>query len=309
MSEAQVNAAFDDLTAGAVWQREKKGKIIQVTVLGVTNLHLKDEQAEKNPPQVVFIDSKTRMCTMNVDQFLKGRVFYNVNPIVENNLEYLLIDRGIADEEADSEEDEVQELEGDTGDELPDLDLGEDAESEELTDGSVNEELDEDPVPVQFFSSSNSSKPAIDGSVLAAAVISYTQRPSPATNEIVHEFLVDAAQLNAEQLTQCFSTAAANGGPIYGAFILGDAMYQWERFLGVYPMYSGADLLLTVVLGSETSFNITEVPAAPAVQVQPAPVAVEAPVQQAQQAPAEPEAEIQVAQSPSAAAVAAQIVQ
>jgi len=302
MSQTQQSFDADDLTPGSVWHREKKGKIITATVLTVSNMHLSEELAEKNPPQVIFIDSRNRVCTMGVDKFLNNRQFFNVNPVVEYNFTNIMVDQAEAEEQ--------EELQDEGG--IQDLDLtnpGDVVGNSETTDDSVVESEDYDPVPVRFFSSSNSAQPQVASETLAAAVISYTQRPSPATNELVHEFLVDASQLNEETLRKCFSTTAANGSPVYSAFVLNDAMYQWERFLGIYPMYSGADALFMVVLSSIANFNFTEVETAETVQVQQSQPVV------AEQAPSAGEPEIQIpvqttdANQPSADSVAAQIVQ
>lgn len=163
MTEAAI---LTMLVPGSVWERKGKKKVTEVTVLAVTNQELSAEILEEHPQQVVFVTERMSVLSLDIESFLKGRNYSNMNEQVEE-----LMNSAVA---ATADVDEDDEEEGD----FDKIQLPEDQDMIEVppeNNGVVSEEngIEVNVYPFRLV------EPHPLAQMLAEAFVSYTQSPWP----------------------------------------------------------------------------------------------------------------------------------
>lgn len=87
------------LVVGSVWARTSNNSIS--TVLAVSNQDLSQEVLEKFPQQVVFLTSKYKILTQDIDTFLRNRVYQGLDTTVISLMEALTTEPEPEDDDVD----------------------------------------------------------------------------------------------------------------------------------------------------------------------------------------------------------------
>lgn len=203
------------LTPGTVWSRSVKGKMLETTVIGVTNTHLTGKRAEENPPQVIFVDSRGRWSSMDAQRYMRSRVFETTNTVVAHNVDTLFQEKP----QVATAEDPSPITTAMQAGTLPEP-------KHVITLGDVEYDI-------------------------SGVLIAYNQRPDFVTRAVVHEliFAADIAVMGAEgeDAVSLFATL-----PERLSFNIGGGDIEASN-MGVYPLLSGGENMLTLYLAEAST--------------------------------------------------------
>lgn len=203
------------LIPGSVWERivRKKGKesILHSIVLTVSNEDLKDEMLEKFPQQVVFLTSKLKVLTQDVDSFLSNRTFVEM----DTRISALMANVVAPDDEFESDVD-IDAID------LSDEPAAVDPDANSIADPFADlAKLLPEPASQLFAADTAQESPAsnavpvflpevYDGLNLSSSFVSYAESPSPMGNgDTMHVLRFQLSKsLNLDHLRQIFDMSA-----------------------------------------------------------------------------------------------------
>jgi len=213
------------LVVGSVWARTANNATS--TVLAVSNQDLKADVLEKFPQQVVFLTSKYKILTQDIDTFLRNRVYQGIDPTVVSLMEALTSEPEPEDEEVDI--DSVDLPAEKSFDSMVASTDEESAETEEESDDTI-------PVfePAEF-----------DGLALDRHFLSYSEAPYH-TGDTLHvlRFALDR-ELNIDQLRAIFRDSDQNT-PTIDQFVIDSSEERVE-----VQVYAFVQVFMEVGAGGE----------------------------------------------------------
>lgn len=126
-------AILTTLIPGSVWARARKdADPSQSTVLCVTNQSLSARVQEEHPPQVIFVTEAGKICSQEVEHFLKRRTYVTTNNEVDQ-LMTSVIDSVLLPEEDEADPEQFESIDLDASDSAP----KEDPEAMQAEEGSI----------------------------------------------------------------------------------------------------------------------------------------------------------------------------
>lgn len=215
------------LVVGSVWARTANNATS--TVLAVSNQDLKADVLEKFPQQVVFLTSKYKILTQDIDTFLRNRVYQGIDPTVVSLMEALTT-------EPEPEEDDDVDIDSVDLPAEKSFDSMVASTNEESEESEESEEDDTIPVfePAEF-----------DGLALDRHFLSYSEAPYH-TGDTLHvlRFALDR-ELNIDQLRAIFRDSDQNT-PTIDQFIIDSSEERVE-----VPVYAFVQVFMEVGAGGE----------------------------------------------------------
>lgn len=213
------------LVVGSVWARTSNNS--SSTVLAVSNQDLSQEVLEKFPQQVVFLTSKYKILTQDIDTFLRNRVYQGLDTTVISLMEALTT-------EPEPEEDDDVDIDS------VDIKVVKDG-FEQIIGGAEEESEDgEDDNGIPVF------EPAeFDGLALDRHFLSYSEAPYH-TGDTLHvlRFALDR-ELNIDQLRAIFRDSDQNT-PTIDQFIIDSSEERVE-----VQVYAFVQVFMEVGAGGE----------------------------------------------------------
>lgn len=237
--------AIDYLTPGSVWTWKKKGKVMQSTVVCVTNEHVKESAQDEFPSVVVYLDSKGRFCSRQVEDFLENRQFYNVNPFVEENVNLIEYERKPSEDQETELETEEEQDSGKQAD-LESVFAG----NSEAEDIEIEESIVTDVISgIKFLGIREEDQDYLE--LAQTQVATYMQRPDFQNNVLIHE-LMFLSSFDIKPLLGLLTDIEEGG---LDSFALDGAIYHISTVLGDYPMRVGSDNYRNLMLASQLQYD------------------------------------------------------
>lgn len=231
---------FEFLEPAHVFTRED-GR--STRLLFLTNMALPAKLRKKHPPQVVYADENNNVLSCDIDRFLAGRQFVNVDPELEQRLNSLLTGSGSTMDDDDEDtldlDDDALTVEDDEEEEEPDGPFVDD-DKEEAEAPAVDEVFgtEESTTPIVQFVAQNELPYVLDPEYLASLVSSYQETPNLNDGSIQHTLFVRAAPgITKEKLYASFSPTheALNNVLAFNVMLAGQlTSIDWDNFAGVY---------------------------------------------------------------------------
>lgn len=213
------------LVVGSVWARTANNATS--TVLAVSNQDLKADVLEKFPQQVVFLTSKYKILTQDIDTFLRNRVYQGIDPTVVSLMEALTT-------EPEPEEDDDVDIDS------VDIKVVKDGFEQVISGAEEESEDGEDDNGIPVF------EPAeFDGLALDRHFLSYSEAPYH-TGDTLHvlRFALDR-ELNIDQLRAIFRDSGQNT-PTIDQFVIDSSEERVE-----VQVYAFVQVFMEVGAGGE----------------------------------------------------------
>jgi len=213
------------LVVGSVWARTSNNS--SSTVLAVSNQDLSQEVLEKFPQQVVFLTSKYKILTQDIDTFLRNRVYQGLDTTVISLMEALTT-------EPEPEEDDDVDIDS------VDIKVVKDGFEQIIASVEEDSENGEDDNGIPVF------EPAeFDGLDLDRHFLSYSEAPYH-TGDTLHvlRFALDR-ELNIDQLRAIFRDSDQNT-PTIDQFVIDSSEERVE-----VQVYAFVQVFMEVGAGGE----------------------------------------------------------